>query len=304
MARQKKRARDPRPNRSPAPARVRRTRLVSIVGTAAFITMFFAAPTVMGSPLFIVPTIIGLVALVATIRDSRRPDGPDAQTLKPDALATATKKQPIEVDGLLFSGGAVRAAAVKGRLRVTDRRMIFEGSDGSVRFDVAIGKVTLAGNPGFWRPQLDLEINNMNHTVRFLPMWDLGATFVGPIIAGEWFAQLRELERIDAWKKLEELGAQLEAAVRDALAATGKNYAFHRLGSMFCLFFTEGPVRDLAEAKRADTAAFAKFFHHCLQQGVYLAPSQFETGFLSTAHTADDLARTAEVATAALRQCP
>jgi len=193
MARQKKRARDPRPNRSPAPARVRRTRLISIVGTAAFITMFFAAPTVMGSPLFIVPTIIGLVALVATIRDSRRPDGPDAQTLKPDALATATKKQPIEVDGLLFSGGAVRAAAVKGRLRVTDRRMIFEGSDGSVRFDVAIGKVTLAGNPGFWRPQLDLEINNMNHTVRFLPMWDLGATFVGPIIAGEWFAQLREL---------------------------------------------------------------------------------------------------------------
>jgi len=193
MARQKKRARDPRPNRSPAPARVRRTRLVSIVGTAAFIAMFFAAPTVMGSPLFIVPTIIGLVALVATIRDSRRPDGPDAQTLKPDALATATKKQPIEVDGLLFSGGAVRAAAVKGRLRVTDRRMIFEGSDGSVRFDVAIGKVTLAGNPGFWRPQLDFEINNMNHTVRFLPMWDLGATFVGPIIAGEWFAQLREL---------------------------------------------------------------------------------------------------------------
>jgi hypothetical protein len=193
MARQKKRARDPRPNRSPAPARVRRTRLVSIVGTAAFIAMFFAAPTVMGSPLFIVPTIIGVVALVATIRDSRRPDGPDAQTLTPDALANATKKRPIEVDGLLFSGGAVRAAAVKGRLRVTDRRMIFEGSDGSVRFDVAIGKVTLAGNPGFWRPQLDLEINNMNHTVRFLPMWDLGATFVGPIIAGEWFAQLREL---------------------------------------------------------------------------------------------------------------
>ena len=193
MARQKTRARGPRPDRSPAPARVHRTRLVSIVCTAAFIAMFFAAPTVMGSPLFIIPTIVGVVALVATIRDSRRPDGPDAQTLEPDALANATKRQPVEVDGLLFSGGAVRAAAVQGRLRVTDRRMIFEGADGAIRFDVPIGKVTLAGTPGFWRPQLDLEINQVNHTVRFLPMWDLGATFVGPIIAGEWFAQLREL---------------------------------------------------------------------------------------------------------------
>ena len=193
MARKKTRVRDPRPDRSPAPARVRRTRMVSIVCTAAFIAMFFAAPTAMGSPLFIVPTIIGVVALVATIRDSRRPDGPDAQTLEPDALAAATKRNPIEVDGLLFSGGAVRAAAVKGRLRFADRRLQFKGEDDTVRFDVPIAKVTLASTPGFWRPQLDLEIGGMDHTIRFLPIWDLGATFVGPIIAGEWSAQLREL---------------------------------------------------------------------------------------------------------------
>ncbi|MFM8458269.1 MAG: aspartate aminotransferase family protein, partial [Chthoniobacterales bacterium] len=80
----------------------------------------------------------------------------------------------------------------------------------------------------------------------------------------------------------------------------GKNYAFYRLGSMLCLFFAEGPVRNLAEAKKSDTKAFAKFFHHCLDHGVYLAPSQFETGFISTAHTPEDIARTAEVAAAAL----
>jgi len=165
----------------------------------------------------------------------------------------------------------------------------------------AMGKVIGGGLPvGAFGGRADI----MDHLSPDGPVYQAGTLSGNPLAMAAGLAQLRELERIDAWQKLEELGAQLEAAVRDALAATGKNYAFHRLGSMFCLFFTEGPVRDLGEAKRADTAAFAKFFHHCLQQGVYLAPSQFETGFLSTAHTADDLARTAEVATAALRQCP
>jgi glutamate-1-semialdehyde 2,1-aminomutase len=70
---------------------------------------------------------------------------------------------------------------------------------------------------------------------------------------------------------------------------------------MFCLFFTPGPVRNLEEAKKSDTAAFTSFFHRSLDAGVYFAPSQFETGFISTAHTPDDLARTAEVAANALR---
>ena len=64
---------------------------------------------------------------------------------------------------------------------------------------------------------------------------------------------------------------------------------------MFCLFFASGPIVDLAGAKRSDLKLFAKFFHGCLQRGIYFAPSQFETGFISTAHTSDDLAQTAEV---------
>lgn len=194
MARSSARSRGPRPDRSPAPGRVHRVRLISIVGTWAFIAMFFVMPAIMGSPLFIVPSIIFVVAAVATVRDSRRPDGPDAQTLAPGALDAATKREPVEVDGQLFTGGAARgSAAVKGRLRCADRRLAFIGADGDTRFDVAIGRVSLAGVPGFWRPQLDLEINGVNHTVRFLPVWDLGATFVGPLIASEWYAQLREL---------------------------------------------------------------------------------------------------------------
>ncbi len=71
---------------------------------------------------------------------------------------------------------------------------------------------------------------------------------------------------------------------------------------MFCLFFTARPVRNLADAKTADTEAFARFFHGLLARGVYLAPSQFETGFLSTAHTAEDVARTAQAMREAFKE--
>ena len=64
---------------------------------------------------------------------------------------------------------------------------------------------------------------------------------------------------------------------------------------MFCLFFTDNPVIDLASAKRSDQEQFARFFNHCLDAGVYFAPSQFETGFLSTAHTAEQIEETARV---------
>jgi glutamate-1-semialdehyde 2,1-aminomutase len=133
------------------------------------------------------------------------------------------------------------------------------------------------------------------------PVYQAGTLSGNPLAMAAGLAQLRELERSGGWAHLENLGAHFEAGVRDALAANGLPYAFHRMGSMFCLFFTEGPVRDLAEAKKSDTARFAKFFHYCLEHGVYFAPSQFETGFISTAHTADDMDRTAKVITAALR---
>jgi glutamate-1-semialdehyde 2,1-aminomutase len=69
---------------------------------------------------------------------------------------------------------------------------------------------------------------------------------------------------------------------------------------MFCLYFTEGEVWSLADAMRSDKAAFARYFHACLDAGVYFAPSQFEAGFLSFAHSSADLAKTAEIATRAL----
>jgi len=169
-----------------------------------------------------------------------------------------------------------------------------------VRSDLtAMGKVIGGGLPvGAFGGRADI----MDRLSPDGPVYQAGTLSGNPLAMAAGLAQLRELERTGAWDHLENLGAQLEAAVRDALAATGKNYAFHRLGSMFCLFFTAGPVRNLDEAKKSDTAAFANFFHYCLGRGVYFAPSQFETGFISTAHTPQDIVRTAEVATEALRK--
>ena len=108
-------------------------------------------------------------------------------------------------------------------------------------------------------------------------------------------AQLRELDRINGWELLEKVGAQFEKTARDAIARTKSDITFHRIGSMFCLFFARGPIVDLDGAQRSDLKMFAKFFHGCLKRGVYFAPSQFETGFISTAHSFEDIERTDNV---------
>jgi glutamate-1-semialdehyde 2,1-aminomutase len=127
------------------------------------------------------------------------------------------------------------------------------------------------------------------------PVYQAGTLSGNPLAMAAGLAQLRELERIDGWSNLEKIGQQMEAGVRDILKRTGKNYQFHRLGSMFCLFFTEQPVWNLGDAMKSDLKAFARYFHFCLKNGIYFAPSQFEAGFLCTAHTSEDLERTVEV---------
>ena len=125
------------------------------------------------------------------------------------------------------------------------------------------------------------------------PVYQAGTLSGNPLAMVAGLAQLRELERIDGWKTLEQLGTQLEEAIGDVISKSA--LTFHRIGSMFCLFFTNGPVTDLESARRSDTQRFAKFFHGCLQRGIYFAPSQFETNFISTAHSAADIEETAKV---------
>lgn len=128
------------------------------------------------------------------------------------------------------------------------------------------------------------------------PVYQAGTLSGNPLAMAAGLAQLRELETQNGWARLEQLGAILEQSVRETLQTTGRNYTFHRVGSMFCLFFTNQKVHDLTSAQASDKKAFAQFFHGCLDAGVYLAPSQFETGFISLAHSEEDLASTARIA--------
>lgn len=116
------------------------------------------------------------------------------------------------------------------------------------------------------------------------PVYQAGTLSGNPLAMAAGIAQLDTLKLRDGYRKLEVLGAQLEDGVRDLLRRAGKDYRFHRIGSMFCLFFLEGEVFDLEDVKRSDLEAFKKYFHAMLGAGVYMPPSQFETCFLCLEH--------------------
>ena len=163
----------------------------------------------------------------------------------------------------------------------------------------ALGKIIGGGLPvGAFGGRADI----MDRLSPEGPVYQAGTLSGNPLAMAAGLAQLKELERVNGWKRLEELGEAFEAAMNDILKRQNRGMTFHRVGSMFCLFFTGGPVRNLADAQHSDRKAFGRYFHGCLERGVYFAPSQFETGFLSLAHSEADLEKTARVAVEALSQ--
>jgi glutamate-1-semialdehyde 2,1-aminomutase len=98
------------------------------------------------------------------------------------------------------------------------------------------------------------------------------------------------------YQQLEQIGGQFEAGMKDAAKSANVPVTFNRCGSMFCAYFTGQPVWSLADAMRSDRERFKKYFHGMLAEGIYLAPSQFEAGFISTAHTTVDIEKTVQAA--------
>ena len=128
------------------------------------------------------------------------------------------------------------------------------------------------------------------------PVYQAGTLSGNPLAMAAGLAQLKELDKLQGWQRLEETGALFEKGVREALSNAGKEYIFHRIGSMFCLFFTNSPVRDLDSATAAaESGSFKGFFHYCLKNGVFLAPSPYETGFISMAHSEEDILQTVQI---------
>jgi glutamate-1-semialdehyde 2,1-aminomutase len=133
------------------------------------------------------------------------------------------------------------------------------------------------------------------------PVYQAGTLSGNPLAMAAGIAALIELRDGKAYEHLETLGAQLETGMREAAKRSGVAVQFQRIGSMFCGYFADQPVHNLSDAMRSDREKFAKFFHGMLAEGIYLAPSQFEAGFISTAHSAADIERTVGAAAKILR---
>ncbi len=133
------------------------------------------------------------------------------------------------------------------------------------------------------------------------PVYQAGTLSGNPLAMAAGIAALEELTATNAYERLEQLGATLEAGMKAAAASAGVPVQFNRCGSMFCGYFTREPVHNLAEAMKSDRERFKKYFHGMLEEGIYLAPSQFEAGFLSTAHTEADIEKTVSAAAKVLK---
>ena len=128
------------------------------------------------------------------------------------------------------------------------------------------------------------------------PVYQAGTLSGNPLAMAAGVAVIKELSSANAYAVLEESGAALEKGMTDAARSANIPVQFNRIGSMFCGYFTDQPVHNLADAMKSDRARFAKYFHGMLKEGIYLAPSQFEAGFISTAHTAADIDKTVSAA--------
>ena len=161
----------------------------------------------------------------------------------------------------------------------------------------AMGKVIGGGLPvGAFGGKAEI----MDHLAPDGPVYQAGTLSGNPLAMAAGLAQLREMDRLDGYQRLDQLGARLESGVRGILAAKGLEYQFNRVGSMFCLFFTKEEIVNLDSVMTADTTAFRKFFTALLEQGVYMAPSPYETGFISVAHGEQEIDTTLEVIDKAL----
>jgi glutamate-1-semialdehyde 2,1-aminomutase len=134
------------------------------------------------------------------------------------------------------------------------------------------------------------------------PVYQAGTLSGNPLAMAAGVATLETLfGQPDVYRRLDETAAGLATGVAGVARNAGVTISQNRIGSIFCTFFCDGAVTDYASAKRSDLGRFAKFFHAMRDRGVSLAPSQFEVGFISTAHSAADVEQTIRAASEALK---
>jgi len=124
------------------------------------------------------------------------------------------------------------------------------------------------------------------------PMYQAGTLSGNPLAMTAGIKTLEILQRPGTYEHLEKITARLASGMLDVAQKTGHAACGGHISAMFGFFFTAGPVHNFEDAKKSDLQKFARFHRGMLEQGVYLAPSQFEAGFTSLAHTETDIDRT------------
>ncbi len=162
-----------------------------------------------------------------------------------------------------------------------------------------LGKIIGGGLPvGAFGGRADI----MDQLAPLGPVYQAGTLSGNPLAMAAGIAALRLLETENPYARLDALGRRLRDTVLAACKAKGLAAQVPQCGSMFSIFFTATPVRDYATALTGDAKLFARFFHACLDRGVYLAPSAYEAGFLSTAHDGVAIERACGILTDAIAE--
>ncbi len=177
---------------------------------------------------------------------------------------------------------------------MTGFRVSLQGAQGlyGIHPDLTtLGKVVGGGMPlAAYGGRADI----MDHLSPDGPVYQAGTLSGNPLSVAAGLATLHEVSRPGFYDRLETLSHRWEHDLRAALKNLPLFWRINRVGSMLTVFFSERPVRDYASAVTCDTQAYGRFFQACLKEGLYLAPSQFEAGFLSIAHDESVLTRVAE----------
>jgi glutamate-1-semialdehyde 2,1-aminomutase len=132
----------------------------------------------------------------------------------------------------------------------------------------------------------------MNQVAPLGPVYQAGTLAGNPLAMRAGIAALKQLNKPGLYDQLTQLARRLVFGLRAEFAESGIPTQINAIGSLSTIFFTPEPVKNYAHAKRSDTKRYARFFREMLDRGIFLAPSQFEAAFLSSAHTSADIDRT------------
>lgn len=205
-----------------------------------------------------------------------------------------------------FLEGLREACSHYGALLIFDEvmtgfRVAYGGAQGlyGVRPDLTcLGKIIGGGLPvGAFGGKREI----MRQLAPLGPVYQAGTLSGNPLAMTAGIETLKILSLPGTYPKLERLSEQLHRGLEEAARKAGVETYVTRVGSMLCTFFTPGPVTDFVTAKESDTQVFSRFFSLMLEEGIYLAPSQFEAIFLSTAHEEKEVEQTIAAAYKAFR---